>query len=40
MKSIFSAKLNPRVRPNDILRKTRKSVTFGDKGLAKSGPKI
>ena len=40
MKSIFSAKLNPRVRPNDILRKTRKSATFGDKGLAKSGPKI
>ena len=28
MKSIFSAKLNPRVRPNDILVKTRKSASY------------
>ena len=40
MKSIFSAKLNARVRPNDILVKTRKSATFGDKNLARLGPKI
>ena len=42
MKSIFSAKLNARVRvrPNDILVKARKSATFGDKSLATLGPKI
>ena len=39
MKSIFAAKLNARVRPNDILVKTRKSATFGEKSLARSGPK-
>ena len=31
--------LNARVRPNDILVKTRKSATFGDKSLATLGPK-
>ena len=36
MESIFSAKLNARVRPNDILVKTHKSATFGDKSLATS----
>ena len=36
MKSVFSAKLNARVRPNDIiLVKTRKSASFGDKILAR-----
>ena len=40
MKSIFSAKLNARVRPNNILVKARKSVTFGDKSFATLGPKI
>ena len=35
MKSLFSAKLNARVRPNDILVKAHKSATFGDKSLAK-----
>ena len=40
MKSIFSAKLNARVRPNDILVRARKSATFGDKSLATLGPKI
>ena len=40
MKSMFLAKLNARVRPNDILVKTRKSATFGDKSLATLGPKI
>ena len=40
MKSLFSAKLNARVRPNDILVKTRKSATFGDKSLTSLGPKI
>ena len=40
MKSIFSARLNARVRPTDILVKTRKSATFVDKSLATLGPKI
>ena len=40
MKSIFSAKLNARVKPNDISVKTRKSATFGDKRLASLEPKI
>ena len=40
MKSIFSDKLNARVRPNGILVKVRKSATFGDKSLATLGPKI
>ena len=40
MKSIFSAKLNARVRPNDILVKTIKSATFEDKSLATLEPKI
>ena len=40
IKSIFSVKLNARVRPNDILVKARKSATFGDKSLATLGPKI
>ena len=35
-----SAKLNARVRPNNILVKARKSATFGDKNLATLGPKI
>ena len=40
MKSIFSAKLNAKERPNNILVKARKSVTFGDKSFATLGPKI
>ena len=40
MKSIFSAKLNARIRPNDILVKIRKPATFGDKIFATLGPKI
>ena len=40
MKSAFSAKLNARVTPDDILVKARKSATFGDKSLAILGPKI
>ena len=40
MKSIFPAKPNARVRPNDILVKTRKSANFRDKSLATLGPKI
>ena len=40
MKSIFSAKLNARKRPNDILVKTRKFATFGDKNHARLEPKI
>ena len=40
MKSLFSAKLNARVRPNNISVKARKSATFRDKNLATLGPKI
>ena len=40
MKSIYSAKLNARVRLNDILVKTRKSATFRDTSHATLGPKI
>ena len=40
IKSIFLAKLNARVRLNDILVKTCKSATFGDKSLGTLGPKI
>ena len=40
MKSIFSAKLNARVRRNDILVEIRKSATFGDKSLARLGREI
>ena len=40
MESIFSAKLNARVRPNDILAKTHKSANFGDKSFAILGTKI
>ena len=40
MKNIFSAKLNARVRLNDILVKARKSATLADKSLATLGPKI
>ena len=38
MKSMFSAKLNTRVKPNDILVKARKFAIFGDKSLATLGP--
>ena len=38
MKNIFSIKTNARVRPNDILVKTHKSATFGDKRLTTLGP--
>ena len=40
MKSIFSVKLNARVRPNDILVQACKSATFGGKSLATLGPEI
>ena len=40
MESIFSAKLNTRVRPNGILVKVRKSATFEDEILATLGGKI
>ena len=39
-KSIFSAKLNARVRPNGILAKARTSATFRDKSLVTLGAKI
>ena len=40
MKSVLLAKLNARVRANDILVKTCKSSLFGDKSLARLEPKI
>ena len=40
MESLFSAMLNVRVRPDDILAKACKSATFGDKSLATLGTKI
>ena len=40
IKNKFLAKLNARVRPNNILVKAHKSATFGDKNLATLGPKI
>ena len=39
MKNIFSGQRNIRVRPNNILVKAHKSVTFGDNSLAILGPK-
>ena len=33
MKNIFTPKVNAKVRPNDIIVKTRNSATYGDKSL-------
>ena len=40
MKDIFTPKLHPKVRPNDILVKHRNSITYGAKSLKTFGPKI
>jgi len=40
MKNVFSAKKNAKIRPNDILVKSHKTVTYGGKSLTTLGPKI
>ena len=40
MKEIFRLKINPRVRPNDIIVKRRNTAKFGDKSLMALGPRI
>ena len=40
MKEIFKARLNLRVRPNEITVKTHNTATYGDKSLTVLGPKI
>ena len=40
MKYIFTAKLHPKVRPNDILVKHRNTITYSTKSLKTIGPKI
>ena len=38
--NIFTRKQNARVRPHDLLVKSHKTVTYGDKSLKLLGPKI
>jgi len=40
MKEIFVEKVNPKVRPNDIVVKAHSTATYGDRSLAALGPKI
>ena len=40
MKDIFTPKLHPKVRPNDILVKHHNTITYGTKSLKTLGPKI
>ena len=40
LKEIFETKVNPRIRPNDIIVKTHNTATQGDKSLTVLGPKI
>ena len=40
MKNIFTRKQNARVRPHDLLVRSHKTVTYGDKSLKILGPKI
>ena len=40
MKNIFTSKQNARVRPHDLLTRSHKTVTYGDKSLKILGPKI
>ena len=40
MKGIFTPKLHPKVRPNDILVKHHNIMTYGTKSLKTLGPKI
>ena len=40
MKDIFTPKLHPKIRPNDILVKHQNTITYGTKSLKTLGPKI
>ena len=40
MKNILTSKQNARVRPHDLLTRSHKTVTHGDKSLKILGPKI
>ena len=40
MKDIFTPKLHPKLRPNDILVKHHIAITYGTKSLKTLGPKI
>ena len=40
MKDIFTPKLHPKVRPNDILVKYHNTITYSAKSLKTLGPKI
>ena len=40
MKNIFTPKLHPKVRLNDILIKHHKTITYGTKSLKTLSPKI
>ena len=40
MKVIFTPKLYPKVRPNDILAKHHNTITYGTKSLKTLDPKI
>ena len=40
VKDIFTPKLHPKVRPNDILVKHHNTMTYGTKSLKTLGPKI
>ena len=40
MKDIFTSKLHPKVRPNDILVKHHNTITYGARSLKTLGPKI
>ena len=40
LKEIFQIKVNPRVRPNDIIVKAHNTATYGDKSLTVLSPKI
>ena len=39
-KDIFTPKLHPKIKPNDILVKHHKTITYGTKSLKTLGPKI
>ena len=40
LKEMFKTKVNPRVRPNDIIVKVHNRATYGDKSRPVLGPKI
>ena len=40
LKEIFKTKVNSRVKPNDLIVKTRNTTTYGDQSLTVLGPKV